>query len=201
MPFAEEFRDPYELAIKPACVEAGAECTRVDEQLFLENILERIYGQIAKADVIVAEMTGRTPNVFYEVGYAHGLGKSVILVTSTAADIPFDLLHYPHVVYEGQIRTLKKELEKKIRWCIENPELLKSHNAFRATGIDPDHIGEQISSYLIANGYTRISFERLTKLMGFTEDQMRKVIRESPNKFRYSLLTGNKPGIALIKES
>jgi nucleoside 2-deoxyribosyltransferase len=111
MPFADEFRDTYELGIKPACVQAGAGCGRVDEQLFLENILERIYGQIEKADVIVAEMTGRNPNVFYEVGYAHGLGKPVILLTSTSADIPFDLMHYPHVVYAGQIRLLKAELE------------------------------------------------------------------------------------------
>jgi nucleoside 2-deoxyribosyltransferase len=79
MPFAKEFFDEYELAIKPACLQAGADCTRVDEQLFMENILDRIYGQIAKCDVIVAEMTGRNPNVFYEVGYAHGLGKAVIL--------------------------------------------------------------------------------------------------------------------------
>jgi hypothetical protein len=202
MPFADEFRDAYELGIKPACVEAGGDCGRVDEQLFLENILERIYGEIEKADVIIAEMTSRNPNVFYEVGYAHGLGKPVILLTRSSQDIPFDLMHYPHVVYGGQIRTLKAELEKKVRWCIEHPERLKSQKSFRSSaGSALDQMGEQITSYLTANRYTRISFERLTTLMGFPEEQVRNLIQKWPSKFRFALIRGNKPGIGLVKRS
>jgi hypothetical protein len=199
MPFVNKFRDVYELGIKPACVKAGGDCQRVDEQLFLENILERIYGQIEEADVIVAEMTSRNPNVFYEVGYAHGLGKPVILLTRSAKDIPFDLKHYPHVVYAGQIRTLKAELKKKIRWCIENPELLRSRKSFRSSaGSTLDQMGEQITSYLRANRYSRISFERLKTLMGFPDEQVRSLIQTSPSKFRHALIKGNKPGIGLV---
>jgi hypothetical protein len=121
MPFEERFADAYQLGIKAACQDAGAYCERVDEQIFVENILERVYNQIAKADIIVAEMTGRNPNVFYEAGYAHALNKRVILLTQNSDDIPFDLKHYPHVVYEGKITLLKIELEKRIRWCIANP--------------------------------------------------------------------------------
>ena len=73
MPFAEQFDDVYQLGIKAACEEAGAYCERVDEQIFEEIILSRVYNQITKADLIVAEMTGRNPNVFYEVGYALAL--------------------------------------------------------------------------------------------------------------------------------
>ena len=54
MPFSEEFNDAYQVGIKPACKDAGAYCERVDEQIFVENILERVYNQIAKADIIVA---------------------------------------------------------------------------------------------------------------------------------------------------
>ena len=122
MPFDEGFRDIYEVGIKPACNDAGAYCERVDEQIFVENILERVYNQIAKADVIVAEMTGRNPNVFYEVGYAHALNKQVILLTQNTEDIPFDLQHYPHIVYGGSIATLKHELEARVRWCVKNPK-------------------------------------------------------------------------------
>ncbi len=122
MPFSEEFRDIYELGIKAACTEAGAYCERVDEQKFDENILERIYNQIAKADVLVAEMTGRNANVFYETGYAHALNKRVILLTQKADDIPFDLKLYTHIVYEGKITTLRALLGTMIRWCIENPK-------------------------------------------------------------------------------
>jgi hypothetical protein len=121
MPFSEDFRDIYENGIKAACEAAGAYCERVDEQVFQGGILQRVYNQIAKADIIVADMTGRNPNVFYETGYAHALGKQVILLTQRAEDIPFDLKDYPHVVYEGRIYKLKPELEKRVRWCIDNP--------------------------------------------------------------------------------
>jgi hypothetical protein len=121
MPFSQDFIDIYEAGIKPACREVGAYCERVDEQIFVENILHRVYKQIAKADIIVAEMTGRNPNVFYETGYAHALNKTVILLTQNADDIPFDLKHYPHIVYGGKIAFLKSQLEPRIRWCIDNP--------------------------------------------------------------------------------
>jgi len=121
MPFSDKFNDPYEVGIKAACKDAGAYCERVDEQIFTDSILDRIFNQIAKADVIVADMTGRNPNVFYETGYAHALNKRVILLTQDSADIPFDLQHYPHIVYQGKIAVLKTQLERKIRWCIENP--------------------------------------------------------------------------------
>src|SRR4051794_14017841 len=103
MPFSEEFDDIYELGIKAACQEAGAYCERVDKQMFDEDILDRVYNQISKADIIIAEMTGRNPNVFYETGYAHALNKRVILLTQEAEDIPFDLKHYPHIIYGGKI--------------------------------------------------------------------------------------------------
>ena len=122
MPFSGDFADVYEVGIKQACKDAGAYCERVDEQIYEESILERVYNQISKADIIVAEMTGRNANVFYETGYAHALNKRVILLTQHADDIPFDLKHYPHIVYEGKISVLKQQLEKKIRWCVENPK-------------------------------------------------------------------------------
>jgi nucleoside 2-deoxyribosyltransferase len=122
MPFSDDFTDIYEVGIKPACRDAGAYCERVDEQIFVENILERVYNQIAKADIIVAEMTRRNPNVFYETGYAHALNKRVILLTRNSDDIPFDLKHYPHIVYEGKISYLKTQLESRVRWCMGNPQ-------------------------------------------------------------------------------
>lgn len=81
MPFDKKFDEIYKLGIKSACIEAGAYCERVDEQIYTENMLDRIYNQIAKADIVISEMTGRNPNVFYETGYAHALGKQVILLT------------------------------------------------------------------------------------------------------------------------
>jgi hypothetical protein len=121
MPFDRKFDDIYALGIKKACENAGAYAERVDEQIFEGRILERIYNQIAKADIIIADMTGRNPNVFYETGYAHALGKRVILLAQNANDIPFDLKDYPHIVYEERIVDLIPELERRVRWFIEHP--------------------------------------------------------------------------------
>lgn len=122
MPFSEEFDDIYKVGIKAACKDIGAYCERVDEQNFDESILEQIRNQIAKADIIVAEMSGRNANVFYETGYAHALNKRVILVTKDAQDIPFDLSIYPHIIHKGKIASLKSDLENRLRWCIAHPK-------------------------------------------------------------------------------
>jgi len=121
MPFKPEFNDIYELGIKAACKAAGAYCERVDEQLYQGSMLERIYNQIAKADVLVADTTGKNPNVYYEVGYAHALGKHVMLMTQDANDIPFDLQHHRHIVYGGKITDLKKALTRDLKWALSNP--------------------------------------------------------------------------------
>lgn len=122
MPFTKEFDDTYKLGIKPACVEAGTYCERLDEQIFEEGMLDRIYNQIAKADIVVADMSGHNANVFYEVGYAHALGKRVILVTREANDIPFDLKHRFHIVYDGSISKLKDKLFERVAWFVAHPE-------------------------------------------------------------------------------
>jgi hypothetical protein len=63
-------------------------------------------------------MTKRNPNVFYEVGYPHALGKIVLLLTQDSKDILFDLKHRQHTVCGGKIETLRKDLATKLHWAI-----------------------------------------------------------------------------------
>jgi len=117
MPIKPEFNDIYKFGIKGAADDVGAYAERLDEQIFTEGMLDRIFNQISKADVVVADMSGRNPNVFYEVGYAHALGKIVLLQTQTAEDIPFDLKHRQHTVYTG-IDDLRRALVPRLEWAI-----------------------------------------------------------------------------------
>src|SRR6266481_5682051 len=144
MPFDAAFDDIYKFGIKGAADDVGAYAERVDEQTFTEGILDRIFNQISKADVIVADMTGRNPNVFYEVGYAHALGKVVLLLTQNVADIPFDLKHRSHTVYGGKIETLREALARKLEWAIaESRKKQQSGRAerlsIRILGVDVPH--------------------------------------------------------------
>lgn len=116
MPFEPTFDDIYKLGIQAIAKELDVVAERVDEQSFSESILERIYRQIDAADFIIADMTGKNPNVFYEVGYAHAKGKLCTLLTQNTDDIPFDLRHHRHLVYGGSIQTLKAQLKTEIEW-------------------------------------------------------------------------------------
>jgi hypothetical protein len=123
MPFSKEFDDVYKIGIKEAAEKVEIKAQRLDEQMFVEGMLERIYRQIEVADIVIADMTGKNPNVFYEVGYAHAKNKICILLTSIADDIPFDLKHRRHIVYGNSISLLKNELIKNLDWAkteIEN---------------------------------------------------------------------------------
>ena len=101
MPFDQDFDDIYHLGIKSSVKAAGFVAERVDEQKFSEPMLERIYRQIDTCDFVIADMTGKNPNVFYEVGYAHAKGKICTLLTQNTSDIPFDLKHHRHLVYKS----------------------------------------------------------------------------------------------------
>jgi len=203
MPFDDEWSDVYNLGIKPACAAAGAKCERVDEQMFLENILERIYGQIERADIIVAEMTGRNPNVFYEAGYARGVRKPTILLTQEVEDIPFDLRHYPHIVYGGSITTLKTELRKKVKWCVEEFGGTALPTGWDETVDDLTNLNrmaESILDYLRRNKFTKVSFQKIREKVNATyaDELLLNVVDQFPQRFRTATLSGGRPGLALI---
>lgn len=119
MPFDAEFKNIYEVGIKDAATAVGAYAERVSDQKYSISIVEQIHNQINKADVIVADMTGRNPNVFYEVGYAHALGGVVLLLTRDIDDIPFDLKHRYHIKYDADdLGALRADLTEWLRWAI-----------------------------------------------------------------------------------
>jgi hypothetical protein len=117
MPFDKSFDDIYKLGIKETSSQLGIRAERVDEQIFQEGILERIYRQIESADIIIADMSGQNPNVFYEVGYAHAKEKLCVLMTKDADDIPFDLKHHRHIVYAHSIQGLRDSLAEELAWA------------------------------------------------------------------------------------
>lgn len=114
MPFSQEFDDTYHLAIKETAQELGFKCQRADEIQHNAGILPMVFQAIEAAHLVIADMTGRNPNVCYELGYAHGLGKEVILLTQDVNDIPFDLRGFNHIIYGGKLAYLKSALRKRI---------------------------------------------------------------------------------------
>ena len=91
MPFAPLFDTQYEQVIRPAVEATGLQCVRGDEIFAKPQIIDDIWKSIRHCRVVVAELTGRNPNVLYEVGLAHAVGKPIILLTRDEDDVPFDL--------------------------------------------------------------------------------------------------------------
>ena len=117
MPFNEEFDDVFQLGIKKPALDSKVDAYRLDEELFDEGMLDKIYKEIEKADFIIADLSDKNPNVFYELGYAHALGKLCILITKDAENIPFDLKHRRHIVYGESLVHLEKQIKKNIDWA------------------------------------------------------------------------------------
>lgn len=92
MPFNKSFLKTYDV-IKSVCEKAGFECIRSDTPYNPGNLLRQIVSQIIKSQIIVAVLDGQNPNVFYEIGLAHSIGKTVLLLANLSRNesIPFDL--------------------------------------------------------------------------------------------------------------
>ncbi len=100
MPFDEEFKDVYEQFLKPVLKDAGFCVKRADDILSQQNILTDVLQGIHDGDLIIADLTGENPNVFYELALAHALEKPVIMLTQSVEGIPFDLQSYRLLEYD-----------------------------------------------------------------------------------------------------
>jgi hypothetical protein len=98
MPFSEGFDIVFD-AIREA-LQGLMVCTRADDLRLGKPILERILNGIATAELVIADLSGRNPNVFYELALAHTCTKNVLLLTQNIDDVPFDLRGYYCHIYK-----------------------------------------------------------------------------------------------------
>lgn len=112
MPFAEELSDVYRCLIADGLAKAGYEVKRADDILSQNNILNDIVSGIVSSDLIVADLTGANPNVYYELGIAHALNKNVILLTQDIEELPFDLRSYRVVSYSVHFAKMNQAKEE-----------------------------------------------------------------------------------------
>ncbi len=100
MPFSLPHSGYYESIYEPAIKKAGLKAMRADNEIFgTGKIIDQIWDGINRARVLVAELTTRNANVFYELGLAHALRKPVVLVSRTQ-EIPFDVSHVRVIYYD-----------------------------------------------------------------------------------------------------
>lgn len=92
MQFSADYNDLYSHVIKPTCEKYGYEVIRADEFWNSALIINDITTSINESSLIIADITPDNSNVFYELGYAHGIGKTTILMANrTRTVLPFDV--------------------------------------------------------------------------------------------------------------
>jgi len=121
MPFVAEFNGVYD-AIKEACTANAVFCYRADDIWANSEIMQDIFDLIFSSRIVIVDYTGRNPNVLYETGIAHTLGKTVIPITQSLDDIPFDLKPHRALKYllnQQGLQELSDGLSKRIKTILE----------------------------------------------------------------------------------
>ncbi|MFI5294333.1 MAG: hypothetical protein ACHQ0Y_04840 [Thermodesulfovibrionales bacterium] len=98
MPFHPDFNRVYKVLLRTA-KNAGLHCRRADDIWENPAVIQDVVSLIDRSHIIICDCSTRNPNVFYEIGIAHTLGREVILITQSDEDIPFDLRHLRYVPY------------------------------------------------------------------------------------------------------
>lgn len=98
MPFRAEF-DGVHNSIKAACKAAGFRCLRADDIWEESTVIQDIFNLLLKSRIVIVDFTGRNPNVMYETGIAHTLGKLVVPISQSLDDVPFDMTHHRVLKY------------------------------------------------------------------------------------------------------
>ena len=194
MPFGDGFDDIYKEVYAPAIKAAGLEPLRADEIYDNQPIIQDINHSIHSAKVILADVTGRNPNVNYELGAAHALGKEVIIITAKSEDVPSDYRHIRYIkynrgdidwnrkLYEMIAKTLQTVLARLDR--VEDSDLVQPEFDLDTEQGDDNYIEEEFDeiTYSIEQaksaGYECSFFDSTQELLKYNDSYVKLYVRE-----------------------
>ena len=105
-------------AIKAGASECGIIAERIDDDERSERITDRVLESIRKAEFVIVDLTLERPNVFWEAGYAHGIGKIPIYIARDGTDIHFDVHDYPVIKFRN-MKELREGLVRRLQSIAE----------------------------------------------------------------------------------
>ena len=118
MPFSQQWSADVHRILARACEAVGVRPVRGDDLFTPTDILEDIWQSINAADFVIADITGRNPNVLYELGIAHTLAKPVLILSKDAVDIPIDLATRRVILYGQKAEAWREDLARMIQEAI-----------------------------------------------------------------------------------
>ena len=126
-PFASPYSGYYDTIFRPAIEKAGLAPIRADAEIFgAGRIMDQVWRGIRGAKVLVAELSTRNANVYYELGLAHALRKPIVLIAAQGEEVPFDIHHIRVVYYDVHDpfwgTKLIDKIAENVRSALANPE-------------------------------------------------------------------------------
>jgi hypothetical protein len=106
-------------AVKRSAKKHGIDCLRADEIEHTGKITDLILTQINSSRYLLCDITTDRPNVYYELGYAHGRGKQVVLIAREGTVAHFDIRDY-NIIFYKSITELEERLSKRIEAIVAN---------------------------------------------------------------------------------
>lgn len=201
MPFGDDFDDIYREIYAPVIKAAGLESLRADEIYNNQPIIQDINHSIHSAKVILADVTGRNPNVNYELGAAHALGKEVIIVTANPDDVPSDYRHIRYIRYNRRDidwnRKLSQAIGKTLQTVLDRlrSEGADADTAFELTASFDDALDEEIDEDIDffekakAEGFESIFYNPVHSLLLYKDSRVRVDIREGGSSEWWAAIT------------
>jgi hypothetical protein len=172
MPFAPEFDDVYatiKASVEAACDSNPLRCFRLDESRPAGRITDRLLKELHSASICIADLTGESPNVMWEVGYAMALEKPTIIITQEKGELPFDIKGMETIRYERNhlSETLGRPLKNS---TIDTLSLCLSASAMASTA-DPPMQAELLGELLAQIGELKSIVNQAVRTWNPTPEQ------------------------------
>ena len=103
MQFSEPYNEVYRDAVEPLVREIGFEPLRLDDVHSPGIIINDIINNLSESSIVLAEISEKNANVYYELGLAHALGKPTLLMAVKGTSLPFDVGPHRCIFYDNTI--------------------------------------------------------------------------------------------------
>lgn len=113
-PFSNDGTRTFEI-IRKVCNDVDLKCSRGDEIRYNDNILSHIIRSILQANIVIVNIDGRNPNVFYELGICHAIGKPIIIISNIGVkgELPFDI-NAKNIIFYNDSSDLQLQLRHEL---------------------------------------------------------------------------------------
>jgi len=154
MPFGGYFDGYYSNVLKPAITNVGLGALRADEIYGTGVVIEDVYEAIVSASICIADVTGRNPNVSYELGMTHAEKKPVLIITQDIDDVPFDYRHLRIIQYDprqyGWEAPFQDAVIKTITEVQRDPV---AHSALKPRSVEFDKAKKHLTEIFLYQSY------------------------------------------------